>query len=505
MAKYLSTRISVVSRSKGGSAVDKASYISREELYCEYDGKTYRPKAKEDLVHSEINLPENAPIEYGAREILWNSVEASEKAKNAQLCRMMKASLPNEWTYEIAEEVVRQYVKENFVSKGMCVDWAIHDSINKKGERNLHFHCLMTLRAIDENGKWLPKQRKVYILDENGNKIRKDKNYKCKTEFTTDWNDKSKAKEWRKNLRDMINATNETLNIEEKWEYRSFKELGLDILPTIHLGSKANALEEKGIHTERGDYNRRVLEIRWLVDYINKTSATIEQLASAVKEKATVAKNEITNLIDAVVNRHGRLQLPIISGRYLRKVSHRERLQDAENMKAFADRKGITTFDELKEYQEKHEKEYNSLSDSYSDGQSRAMQLQLKIDAYEDYKPYGEAKKKSMSLKGLEKWSYDRKNKAMLDAHPAELEKLRKFIPEGEKVTISAWEKQISEIEANQTPLEKKMSKEVRNLAYAEVLDYNKSNEAREKANEQRARERQLTKTRTSKRHEPEL
>ena len=93
----------------------------------------------------------------------------------------------------------------------------------------------------------------------------------------------------------------------------------------------------------------------------------------------------------------------------------------------------------------------------------------------------------------------------MLDAHPAELEKLRKFIPKDEKVTISAWEKEISEIEATQTPLEKKISTEVRNLAYAEVLDYNKSNEARERGNEQRARERQLTRSRTPKHHEPEL
>ncbi len=33
-----------------------------------------------------------------------------------------------------AEEVVRDYVERNFVDKGMCADWAIHDSENDKGQ-----------------------------------------------------------------------------------------------------------------------------------------------------------------------------------------------------------------------------------------------------------------------------------------------------------------------------------------------------------------------------------
>ena len=156
--KNLSTRFTVVSRAKGGSAIDKASYISREELFSEYDGTMHRPdKTTEDLVHAEVSLPDNAPSIYLDRETLWNSVELVEKQKNAQLCRMMKASLPNSWTYEVAEEVVRKYIMENFVSKGMCADWAIHDSVNEKGQRNLHFHLLLTLRSIDEEGKWMPK------------------------------------------------------------------------------------------------------------------------------------------------------------------------------------------------------------------------------------------------------------------------------------------------------------------------------------------------------------
>lgn len=93
-----------------------------------------------------------------------------------------------------------------------------------------------------------------------------------------------------------------------------------------HLGSKANALEKKGIHTERGDYNRKVIEIRGLIDFIAKTSASIE----AFKSKARLLKNELSDLINAVVKRHGRLQLSIVKGEFIRKVSGRENLQDPE-------------------------------------------------------------------------------------------------------------------------------------------------------------------------------
>ena len=127
-------------------------------MYCEYDGQTYYPKYSEDLVHSEVLLPENAPEEYKDPYVLWNSVELVEKAKDAQLARTFRIELPNEWSYDLSKEVVRDYCMRNFVSKGMCVQFAIHDSENKQGQRNLHAHIMITLRGIDEQGKWMPKQ-----------------------------------------------------------------------------------------------------------------------------------------------------------------------------------------------------------------------------------------------------------------------------------------------------------------------------------------------------------
>ena len=111
--KNISTRANICGRSakcKGGhSAVEQSSYISREKMYSEYDGQTYYPKYSEDLVHSEVLLPENAPEEYKDPSVLWNSVELFEKASDAQLARTLRIELPNEWSYQLAEEVVRDY------------------------------------------------------------------------------------------------------------------------------------------------------------------------------------------------------------------------------------------------------------------------------------------------------------------------------------------------------------------------------------------------------------
>lgn len=114
--------------------------------------------------------------------------------------------------------------------------------------------------------------------------------------------------------------------INETWEHRSFKELGIDALPTIHLGSEANALENKGIHTERGDYNRKVMELRGLAKFIDYTSVMIENYKKVAAKKVVEVKNEIVELIDKVVKRHNFLKLPLVSGVFLAKVSNRQML-----------------------------------------------------------------------------------------------------------------------------------------------------------------------------------
>ena len=119
---------------RGQSEVEQSAYISRTSLYSDYYGMTYNRTAKEDLVGAGVLLPEHAPPEFEDRAVLWNSVEMNEKAKNAQLARSLKYSLPNEWDEATARQVMERFIKEQFVDKGMCADYGIHRSYNDKGQ-----------------------------------------------------------------------------------------------------------------------------------------------------------------------------------------------------------------------------------------------------------------------------------------------------------------------------------------------------------------------------------
>ncbi len=101
---------------------------------------------------------------------------------------------------------------------------------------------------------------------------RNRKQWKCQTVETTDWNSKENAKLWRKDSADTINATNEHLRIGLHREHRSFKEQEIDKEPAIHIGAVANALERKGIQTERGNINQEIAERRRIVTTDTKIS-----------------------------------------------------------------------------------------------------------------------------------------------------------------------------------------------------------------------------------------
>lgn len=144
-----------------------------------------------------------------------------------------------------------------------------------------------------------------------------------------DWNDKGNSRKWRKDLADTINAVNEQAGVEEHWEHRSFKELGMERQQTIHLGPIASALERKGIRTERGDINRAIAEQNRILLAARRAYSSAEtalrQLAqSNPAEMAAAAKNEVTELIDRIMEKKGKLYLPLIGAPNFHKAPHRE-------------------------------------------------------------------------------------------------------------------------------------------------------------------------------------
>ena len=119
--------VSIIKRSAGRSAVAAAAYRSGTKLTNEWDGMTHDYTRKGGIVHAEIMLPAYAPPEFADRSILWNSVEQIEKTRDSQLAREIEAALPRELSGEQQLALVRAYVKDNFVDKGMCADLMDND------------------------------------------------------------------------------------------------------------------------------------------------------------------------------------------------------------------------------------------------------------------------------------------------------------------------------------------------------------------------------------------
>jgi len=283
MAETFHFNISMISRGKSKSAVASAAYISCEKIKNEWDGEVHDYHNKKGLLHSEILLPNHVPKEFQDRSFLWNSVELNEKASNAQLARNFIIALPKELSFEENKRLITDFIQENFVSKGMIVDLAIHDESNE-GNNNIHAHIMTTLRPINEKGQWQAKSKKEYILDDYGNKIL-NKNGKPKTRKVelTDWNDRGNAEKWRESFAHICNQYLEKNNLEKRVDHRSFERQGVEEIPTIHLGASAIALEKKGIETDKGNINREIKKHNFLV--------------KAIKNKI----KEITSWIDSLL------------------------------------------------------------------------------------------------------------------------------------------------------------------------------------------------------------
>lgn len=296
-AKSLHTHVDIVTRSKGASVIAKAAYNARDKLNDEHYGKVHDYSKKEDLVFSKIFLPEHISKEFSDREYLWNSVEKIEKSKNSQLARNLLFTLPRELNEEDRIRLISEFIEENFTSKGMIADCNIHNPLASDNEEQPHAHILLTLREIDSEGKWKPKCRKEYILDENGEKIKlKSGNYKSRKVNLNDWNEPDKAKEWRENFSKKANEYLARNNINKRIDPRTFKEQGREELPQIHLGTSSYQMEKKGIQTERGNQNRKIialnLEFKKLKAELSKLTSWIGSLLGSLQVKYDEYKQE---------------------------------------------------------------------------------------------------------------------------------------------------------------------------------------------------------------------
>ena len=295
--------IKITKRSKRQSAVAGAAYQSGENLFSEYDQKHKDYRKKEGVVYTEIMLPSHAPPKYADREQLWNAVEAVENQWNSQLARRFVLALPREVPEELYPQMVQDYCNQFFVSKGMIADFAIHDP--KPPGHNPHCHVMLTMRAMDEHGKWLPKARKVYDLDENGERIRLPSgNWKSHKEDTVDWNEQYHGQEWRTGWETVQNRYLEMVNSPVRVDLRSYEKQGLDIIPTVHMGAAVTQMERRGIQTNIGNLNRDIKAANRMMSVIRSTIQNLRDWISDILEarKELLAEKNLETASPDLIN-----------------------------------------------------------------------------------------------------------------------------------------------------------------------------------------------------------
>ena len=320
----------VVSRGAGRSAVAASAYLSSSRLYNDYDGIQHDYTKKQGLVWQEVFLSEYAPQEWQDREKLWNAVEEVETAKDSRLAREFVVALPIELNREQQIELLQDFIREQFVSDGMCADAAIHDTDG----HNPHAHILLTVRPLDEQGRWQYKTEKEYLCVRNGEEggftaaefraaqnegwekqypykvgkkkvymtpsaaeaqglVRADKHpkstrYGRQNPISEHWNSEEQLVTWRAAWADVSNRHLERAGREERIDHRSNAARGLDEIPTIHEGVTARALERKGVIADRCEMNRQIRAdnalLRELKAEIKKLAALVARTVPAIAE-----------------------------------------------------------------------------------------------------------------------------------------------------------------------------------------------------------------------------
>lgn len=222
------------SAAPGRSAVECAAYRAGEKLYNEYYGLISDYTRKGGVIYTEILLPPHAPCEYADRQTLWNAVEEVERNKNAQLAYSFDIALQNEFTLEENIQLARQFLLYNFVSRGMIVDFSVHQPDKDSGIPNPHFHVMCPIRPLNPDGTWGANQRRVYHEDGKFDAV-----------ATTDWGKPETLEAWREAWSALCNAKFEEKGLTYRIDHRSYERQGVEQIPTVHEGVAVRQMEAK--------------------------------------------------------------------------------------------------------------------------------------------------------------------------------------------------------------------------------------------------------------------
>jgi Ti-type conjugative transfer relaxase TraA len=221
--------VKVIGRKSGSSALASAAYRSGSRLRDERLERSHDFSGKRGVVHSEVMLPENAPEAWRDRERLWNDVEAFEVRKDAQLAREIEFAIPRELNEAQGIELARDFVRDEFVDRGMIADLNVHWDMAEDGMPKPHAHVMLTMRKVEENGF--------------GQKVR-------------EWNRTEMVERWRERWAALANERLAELDIDARIDHRSLEAQGIALEPQSQIGAPAKRIEVRGIEGEGTEADR---------------------------------------------------------------------------------------------------------------------------------------------------------------------------------------------------------------------------------------------------------
>jgi len=433
----------LIRRSKGQSAVAAAAYRAGEKLHCDYYGNDADYTRKGGVICSEILLPAHAPPEYADRETLWNAVEQTEKNGRAQLAYSYDIALQNELSMEENIALARNYLMEQFVSRGMIVDYAVHAPDPRDGGiPNPHFHVLCPVRPLDEAGKWGAKQHRVYALDESGNRILDAAGAPVFNAVpTTDWGEKETLLHWREEWANYVNRAFAEKGIPCRIDHRSYEARGIEERPSVHEGPTVRAMEAKGIQTDVGNLNR----------WIRSTNAALQRLRSKIGEllsllgeiKRELSAPQSQKLADILAAYYGQRN----AGAWSNKAKAGNLKQYAATVNYLLEKK-LYTVDELEAYASELYRRMDTMKAEINQAKARGKALRELLyyaEMYADKKPvYDQVN--AIRFKGRrEKFKAEHENELhwFYQAH----RKLKAHVAADGKLPVAAWRRELGELE----------------------------------------------------------
>ncbi|WP_218014931.1 Ti-type conjugative transfer relaxase TraA [Teichococcus rhizosphaerae] len=224
----------VIGRAAGRSVVAAAAYRAAERLHDDRLDRDHDFRAKAGVVHSEILLPEGAPERWHDRATLWNEVEAGERQKNSQLARDVEIALPRELSRAEAVALARDFVAEQFVSRGMVADLNVHWAVSADGEAQPHAHVLLTMRRIEPGRGPEGRESEAGF----GPKERA-------------WNDRALLVGWRERWAEIANQHLHELGHDARIDHRALAAQGIALEPQHKVGPAGQRRAERGEEAER--------------------------------------------------------------------------------------------------------------------------------------------------------------------------------------------------------------------------------------------------------------